>query len=237
MRRRVLPALTLAALACSGARKPDAAPPALVEPTGIALEMRYAKPDNFLHEAVYPCARCLLRPETAAALERVEAALAKDGRHLKLWDCYRPRSVQLAMWKLVPDPRFVADPSKGSVHNRGGAVDATLVDSTGNELLMPTHHDDFTPAAYADAPASPEAAANRALLTKAMAAEGFTVMPTEWWHFDYAGSRSWPLLGDAPLCVSGASSAPSPPAPAPSATPSPSPTTRSSPRPGGSASP
>ena len=169
-----------------------------VAPT-IEVDMRYAKPDNFLHAAVYPCARCLLRREAAMSLASVEKALEARGLRLKLWDCYRPPAVQQAMWGVLPDARFVADPKKGSVHERGGAVDVTLMDASAKELEMPTGHDDFTRKAYADAPASPEAAKNRAALRAAMEAEGWSGIRTEWWHFDAAGSRAWPIE-DVALC-------------------------------------
>lgn len=166
---------------------------------GIRLEMRYATADNFLNEAVYPCARCLLTEDAAAALGRVEASVAQHGLHLKVWDCYRPQAVQKRMWQLVPDARFVANPAKGSNHSRGAAVDLTLVDANGSALEMPTAHDDFTEKARADAPASAAATTNRAILRAAMEAEGFSVAPSEWWHFSAKGRRSLPLL-DAPLC-------------------------------------
>ena len=179
-----------------------AAPPPLVDvltlaPT-IRLEMRYATPDNFLKEAVYPCARCLLRHEAAEALARVEAALATKGLHLKVWDCYRPPEVQAKMWAILPDARYVANPRTGSRHGRGGAVDLTLVDASGAELEMPTKHDDFTEAARADAPASEAAARNRATLRAAMEAEGFSIAATEWWHFNAKDSKSWPLVEASP---------------------------------------
>jgi D-alanyl-D-alanine dipeptidase len=215
MRMRSLAVLALLVASCHTSTRPvtltataatataAATPTALVDITTVAprirLEMRYAQPDNFLHRAVYPCARCLLRPEAAKDLSRVQASLEKAGYGLKVWDCYRPPAVQREMWKLVPDPRFVADPSKGSVHNRGGAVDITLVDAKGGALEMPTAHDDFTAAAAAEAPASAAATRNRAILRSAMESEGFTALPTEWWHFDAHGSHEWPIL-DAPLC-------------------------------------
>ena len=165
----------------------------------VREEMRYALKENFLHAAVYPCARCLLRQDAAEALREVQSALEKQGLGLKVWDCYRPHAVQEAMWKILPDARFVANPAKGSVHNRGGAVDITLVDSSGKALEMPTPHDDFSEKAYADAPASPEATRNRATLRKAMEAGGFHGIKTEWWHFDFGDSKQWPMV-DAPLC-------------------------------------
>lgn len=164
------------------------------------LQMHYATPDNFLHRQVYARARCLLRPEAASALQRVEARLEAQGYRLKLWDCYRPLSVQREMWKLVPVKGLVADPYHGgSHHNRGTAVDASLVDLAGRDVPMPTGHDDFTRAGRRDAPCKdPRAASNRALLRAAMEAEGFTTIRTEWWHFDGPGAKGAPLL-DEPL--------------------------------------
>ena len=201
----VVAATLLVASPAAPTSVPASAPtPVLVEvltlaPT-IRLEMRYATPDTFLKEAVYPCARCLLRPEAVEALARVEAALATTGLHLKVWDCYRPPEVQAKMWAILPDARYVANPRTGSRHGRGGAVDVTLVDASGVELEMPTKHDDFTEAARADAPASEAAVRNRATLRAAMEAEGFGIAATEWWHFNAKGSKSWPLV-EVPLCV------------------------------------
>lgn len=180
------------------------AAPRFVDVTTVAphvrLEMRYAAADNFLHAAVYPaCARCLLREDAAKGIAKAQAALEAEGYGLKLWDCYRPPAVQVAMWKIEPDARFVANPATGSVHNRGGAVDVTLVTRDGGALEMPTKHDDFTSAAYLDAPASPAATKNRAILHEALEGAGFTPIKTEWWHFDYEGSRGWPIE-DVSLC-------------------------------------
>ena len=165
-----------------------------------ALQMRYATPNNFLHQAVYARARCLLRADIAEALGKAEARLEKQGYRLKLWDCYRPLSVQRAMWKLVPVRGLVADPGRGgSHHNRGTAVDASLVDLQGNEVEMPTDHDDFSKAGRRDAPTrSPAAAAHRGLLRAAMEAEGFTTIRMEWWHFDGPHADGAPAL-DEPL--------------------------------------
>ncbi|TBR24425.1 peptidase M15 [bacterium] len=201
----------LAALLAAGCAAPTSAPasaPAPVRPAltdvaravpGARLDIRYATKDNFTKTIVYPAARCLLRPEAAAALKGVQRDLAAKGLGLELWDCYRPLSVQRRFWELVPDPRYVADPKKGSRHNRGAAVDATLVDASGNELEMPTGYDDFSAAAHrGSASATPAARFNAKTLEDAMAAHGFKGLPTEWWHFDYSGWEKFPLL-DVPL--------------------------------------
>ena len=169
------------------------------EAASIRLDLRYATADNFTHRTVYPQARCLLRREVAVRLMAVEARLRARGLHLKLYDCYRPLSVQRLFFQLVPDERYVADPKKGSRHNRGAAVDLTLVDEAGRELPMGTGFDDFSARAHRDATGLPEEVVrNRALLDEVMGAAGFTGMPTEWWHYDGPGWERYPLL-DVPM--------------------------------------
>ncbi len=129
----------------------------------------------------------------------VQADLRSLGYGLKIFDGYRPLSVQKLFWSILPDPKFVADPAQGSRHNRGYAVDLTLVDAAGNEVLMPTPFDDFTEKAgraYMDLPK--EALAHRALLEAAMTCRGFIPYESEWWHFDFRGYEGKPNL-DIPL--------------------------------------
>jgi D-alanyl-D-alanine dipeptidase len=169
---------------------------------GIRLDIRYATENNFTRVKVYGEARCLLRPEAANRLAEVQRDLARSGLGLKVYDCYRPLSVQKKFWALVPDERYVADPAKGSRHNRGMAVDLTLVDRQGKELPMPTGYDDFTPRAHRDSTDAPrEALRNREVLERAMARRGFAPLPTEWWHFDAPGWERHPVL-DIPLDAS-----------------------------------
>lgn len=167
---------------------------------GIVLDLRYARADNFLHQAVYPRAVCLLQVPVAHRLAAAQAALRREGYGLSLWDCYRPLSVQRRMWKLVPDPRWVADPAVGSNHNRGAAVDVTLVRTDGGALEMPTAFDDFSPRAAPGAGArwTPAARANYARLSEAMTAAGFRVRDTEWWHWDSQDAARHPV-SDRPL--------------------------------------
>jgi D-alanyl-D-alanine dipeptidase len=165
---------------------------------GVVVDLRYATPDNFTKQAVYPPhARCLLRASVVERLERVAHELAARRLRLKLWDCYRPRAVQERFWRLVPDERYVANPKKGSRHNRAAAVDLTLVDADGRELDMGTPFDEFGERAHRDYTKLSEAArANRALLEAAMRRQGFVPMPTEWWHFDAPDWASLPLLDE-----------------------------------------
>lgn len=166
-----------------------------VEPS-LRLDVRYATPNNFLHTTLYPVARVFVRQPVAEALRDVQRELASKNLGLKLFDGYRPYRVTERMWEPIRNPDFVADPAKGSRHNRGAAVDLTVIDlATGNELAMPTPYDDFTPRArqdYADLPA--EAVANRALLRDVMTRHGFEPLPSEWWHFDFAGWDRYELM-------------------------------------------
>lgn len=151
----------------------------------IILDIRYATTNNFTHKAVYTQAKCYLRKSTAEKLNRVQQELEKQNLGLKIFDGYRPRSVQYIFWRLVPDKRYVAHPDKGSRHNRGTTVDVTLVDKQGKELFMPTDFDDFTQKAHRNyTKLALEQSKNRALLEQVMAKHGFIGLPTEWWHFD-----------------------------------------------------
>jgi D-alanyl-D-alanine dipeptidase len=164
------------------------------------LDVRYATASNFTGKVLYPSARCLLRREVADRLVRAAARLEAQGYRLRLYDCYRPLSVQREMWKAFPRAGFVADPKKGSLHNRGAAVDVGLSGPDGAELAMPTPFDSFDAKARVDAkegiPA--DALRRRDQLRAAMEAEGFIVNPVEWWHFASRDARSFPLL-DVPV--------------------------------------
>jgi len=160
----------------------------------IVLDLRYATENNFLHRAVYPEARCFVRMEVANQLDSVQRELETIGLGLKVFDGYRPLSVQREMWKILPDSRYVADPARGSRHNRGAAVDLTLVDSTGQELKMPTGFDDFTERAHQDYMKVPAAARqNRWILKMIMEKYGFSAIDSEWWHYDLIGWEKYPV--------------------------------------------
>ena len=165
----------------------------------IRLDLRYATANNFMHRPLYKEPRCLLRASVAEQLSDVQTDLEAIGLGLKVYDCYRPLSVQKQMWKLLPDDRYVANPTHGSRHNRGSAVDLTLVDRAGRELIMPTDFDDFTKRAAIDYDgASVEAKHNRQRLQEAMTKRSFVPLLTEWWHFDAANWAQFPVL-DVPL--------------------------------------
>jgi D-alanyl-D-alanine dipeptidase len=165
-----------------------------LEPS-IRVEIRYATANNFTGQVVYPpSARCYLRAQVAQRLQAVQRALLAQQLSLKVFDCYRPLSVQQRFFALVPDERYVANPKKGSRHNRGAAIDLTLTDAQGVELAMPTAYDDFSERAHRSYQNLPPAVLqNRARLEAAMVAQGFVPMPTEWWHFDDSQAKSYPL--------------------------------------------
>jgi D-alanyl-D-alanine dipeptidase len=167
---------------------------------GIAIDVRYATSNNFMKKQLYPVAKVYLRKPAAEALRRAQTELAALGLGFKVFDGYRPYRVTEAMWEPIRNPDYVADPRRGSRHNRGAAVDITLIDlRTGQELAMPTPYDDFTPRArhdFNDLPA--HVLANRGKLRDVMVRHGFELLPSEWWHYDYAGWNSFELM-DVPL--------------------------------------
>jgi len=171
-----------------------------IESLGIPIDIRYATANNFMKKPLYPVAKAYLRAPAAAALAAVEHDLASRGLGVKVFDGYRPYRVTEAMWEPIRNPDFVADPAKGSRHNRGAAVDLTLIDlATGAELPMPTPYDDFTMRArqdFNDLPA--DALVNRSILREVMTRYGFDPLPSEWWHFDFKGWERFELM-DVPL--------------------------------------
>ena len=166
-----------------------------IDPT-ILADMRYATENNFTGKKVYPVSVCVLRKETAEKLAAANAEFNKDGYRIKVWDAYRPPYVQKIFWDLVPDDRYVANPQTGgSKHNRGGAVDMTLVDTQGNELEMPSAFDDFSEKAARNSPAMSEGARkNVEYFSNVMAKHGFIPYEHEWWHFDDKDYENFPLV-------------------------------------------
>lgn len=162
----------------------------------LVVDLRYATKDNFLSTAVYPAnARCLLLKPALDKLEAAATDLRAKGFRLKVWDCYRPISVQHTLWKAFPRRGYVADPNKGgSLHNRGAAVDLTLVTPDGAEVEMPTPYDNFTKAAHHSyAGGTDQSLKHRAVLRAAMEAAGFKRNPMEWWHYELPDAIALPV--------------------------------------------
>lgn len=158
----------------------------------IKLDIRYATSNNFVGRPVYPAARAFLQKRAAKAVARVHRKLRKQGLGLVIFDGYRPWTITKLFWDVVPEDKrkFVADPAKGSKHNRGCAVDLSMFDLKTGELIdMPSGYDEFTERASPNyTGGTPRQRANRDMLRGLMEAEGFTVNPNEWWHFDY---KNW----------------------------------------------
>ncbi len=158
---------------------------------GFAYDLRYATKNNFLKEKVYDCAECYTRVKTAMALLAANSEFHDKGVRIKFFDCYRPNSVQYKMWEIVPNPQYVANPKKGSIHNKGGAVDITLETLEGEELDMGTDFDFFGKRAYHDMTDLPqEILDNRKLLKETMEKHGFWSIRTEWWHYNLGAASN-----------------------------------------------
>ena len=178
-------------------RTPDLVELTAIDPT-VKLDIRYATANNLAGKPVYSEARAFLQRPAAEALARAHGRLKSHGYCLLVFDGYRPWRVTKLFWDVTPPEKreFVADPAQGSKHNRGCAVDLSMYDlKTGREVEMPSAYDEMSPRAYPDYTGGPaEARDRRDLLRRAMEAEGFTVEPNEWWHFNYKDWKAYPIL-------------------------------------------
>ncbi|HYJ86821.1 MAG TPA: M15 family metallopeptidase [Pyrinomonadaceae bacterium] len=178
-------------------RRPDLVELVKLDPT-IKLDIRYATKNNFLGQKVYQEARAFLQRPAAEALVRVNQKVRSQGYGLVVHDGYRPWSVTKIFWDVTPEDKkiFVADPAKGSRHNRGGAVDLSLFDlKTGMIVKMPGEYDEMTERSHINYEcATPEAKRLREILRAAMTSEGFAVYEPEWWHYDYKDWKEYPIL-------------------------------------------
>jgi len=180
---------------------------------GVIIDLRYATTGNFFKTRLYDGDSAWLLAETARRLAEAAAAVIRFGFRLVVLDAYRPLSVQVLMWDILPDPDFVAPASRGSIHNRGAAVDVTLADAAGHELPMPSGFDEFSERAshlYSGGDAA--ALAHRDLLRSCMEKAGFKAYDAEWWHYSDPETRGSPLI-DVPLSGLGKATFPSIPVP------------------------
>lgn len=178
-------------------RKPELVELVKLDPT-IKLDIRYATKNNFLGKKVYKEARAFLQRPAAEALVRANQKLRAQGYGLIIHDGYRPWSVTKAFWDATPLDKklFVADPAKGSRHNRGSAVDLSMFDlKTGLTVKMPGEYDEMTERSHINYEcATPEAKRLREMLREAMTGEGFAVYEPEWWHYDFKDWKEYPIL-------------------------------------------
>lgn len=152
--------------------------------TKFLFDFRYATTNNFLKQKVYDCEKCLLRYGTLKKLLAAQTDFEELGYRVILFDCYRPHDVQKKMWTIFPDANYVADPAKGSIHNRGGAIDLTLADLNGNELDMGSAFDHFgVESHHAYDNLSFEIKQRRKVLKTIMEKNGLKGIAKEWWHY------------------------------------------------------
>ena len=178
-------------------RAPDLVEVVKLDPT-IRLDIRYATSNNFLGRPVYDQSRAFLQRPAAEALRRANRALRRQGYGIVIFDGYRPWAVTKMFWDSTPEDKkqFVADPSQGSRHNRGCAVDLSIFDLKTKEIVtMPSGYDEMTERSHINyAGGTPEQRRVRDMLRAAMEAEGFAVYEPEWWHYDYKDWRQYPIL-------------------------------------------
>jgi D-alanyl-D-alanine dipeptidase len=164
----------------------------------IKLDIKYATKNNFSGVAVYHQARAFSRKPVVQSLKKIQSELNKQGLGLKIFDAYRPYAVTVKFWNITPldKKEFVANPANGSRHNRGCAVDLTIINlKTGKELIMPTPYDSFAKEAAPDYEnITPEQKKNRDFLIQIMEENGFKVFKSEWWHYDFNGWDKFPLM-------------------------------------------
>ncbi|HRI79038.1 MAG TPA: M15 family metallopeptidase [Cyclobacteriaceae bacterium] len=163
---------------------------------GIVLDIRYATTNNFTGERIYNLAKAYARKSVATSLQNAQAKFKTLGVGVKIYDAYRPYSATVKFYEVYHDTTYVASPYRGSRHNRGCALDMTLIDlKTGKELRMPTEFDSFRKEAWPSTPVSdPEIKKNRDLIIRVMKENGFKVNGSEWWHFDFIGWNKYEVM-------------------------------------------
>ena len=163
---------------------------------GIVLDIRYATTNNFTGEIIYNSAKAFARRPVAEALKKAQEEFNKQGIGIKIFDAYRPYAATVKFYEVYRDTTYVASPYKGSRHNRGCAIDMTLIDlKTGKELMMPTEYDSFQKAAWPTTPVKdPIIKKNRDLIIRVMGKHGFKVNASEWWHFDFVGWQKFEVM-------------------------------------------
>lgn len=165
------------------------------EDHGVVIDLVYATPDNLAGKVVYQEAVCALHPDAEACLRKAAGYALQAGFTLKVFDAYRPGKAQEIFWSVLSDAQYVSDPSQGSNHSRGVAVDVTLLNESGQALDMGTGFDDMRELSHHDRKDLPsEVQKNRLLLLGIMLHAGFISIPSEWWHYELPNSRAYPMI-------------------------------------------
>lgn len=163
------------------------------------IDMKYAGPDNFTGQVIYPSGHCLIAQSTGRKLVAATDSLRELGYRLKVFDAYRPASCQQALYDAAPDKKYVANPrGKGSNHSRAAAIDMTICDMEGNEIPMPSGFDDLSPKAWRNQNLPADVEASLRMMEDIMINSGFKPLQHEWWHYDDTDAQDMPLL-DIPL--------------------------------------
>jgi D-alanyl-D-alanine dipeptidase len=162
----------------------------------LVLDIRYATTNNFTHEKIYNLAKAYARKPVAQALKEIQDELRPQGFGIKMFDAYRPYKATVKFYEIYHDTTYVASPYRGSRHNRGCALDLTIINlKTGQELQMPTGYDSFKKEAWPSTPVSnPLIRKNRQFLIDVMQKHGFKVNASEWWHYDFIGWKKYEVL-------------------------------------------
>lgn len=169
----------------------------------LLIDLAYGTPHNFTGHVIYQNPQCFLHADAFACLQRAMKLVKPLGLRIKIFDAFRPTEAQQALWDIVPNDQYVANPEKGSPHSRGVAIDLTLVDASGAELEMGTPFDDFTVQSHhQNQDVNLEAQKNRFLLLGIMSAAGWDFFQNEWWHYQLFNSKSYALCSDSKLEVS-----------------------------------
>lgn len=162
---------------------------------GFIIDLQYATTNNITGEILYDEDLVYLQKNTLEKLKQVNEELRIQGYKLKIWDAYRPLSVQKKLWAAYPNPSFIANPfTTGSNHNRGAAVDVTLVNLDGSNVKMPTGFDEFGSKCRRETIWKSDITKNVDLLTETMEKCGFTSINSEWWHFDDEDAKKYPIM-------------------------------------------
>jgi len=163
---------------------------------GIILDIRYATTNNFTGEVIYNLPRAYSRKSVATSLKKAQEEFKKQGVGIKIFDAYRPYKATVKFYEVYHDTTYVASPYRGSRHNRGCAIDMTIVDlKTGKEITMPTEFDSFKKEAWPTTPVKdPQIKKNRDLIISVMERNGFKVNSSEWWHFDFVGWQKYEVM-------------------------------------------